>query len=143
MSERVPATLRRLVQQRAGERCEYCLLAEDDALLPHEPDHIIACKHRGPTDERNLAWACFVCNNHKGSDIASIDIETGQVVRLFNPRIDAWSAHFRLDGARLTPLTPVGRVTEYLLQFNQPDYIELRLLLIRAGRYPPSSQPAS
>jgi hypothetical protein len=143
MSERVPAALRRLVQQRAGGQCEYCLLAEDDAMLPHEPDHIIACKHRGPTDESNLAWSCFVCNSHKGSDIASIDIETGQVVRLYNPRIDSWSTHFRLEGARLTPLTPVGRVTEYLLQFNQPDYIELRQLLIQAGRYPPSPRSES
>ena len=39
------AALRRLVRERADLRCEYCLLAEDDAYLPHEPDHVIATKH--------------------------------------------------------------------------------------------------
>jgi hypothetical protein len=37
----VPAALRRLVRERAALQCEYCLLAEDDAFLPHEPDHIV------------------------------------------------------------------------------------------------------
>jgi 5-methylcytosine-specific restriction endonuclease McrA len=62
MSEYVPAELRRLIRERAGHRCEYCLLHEDDAFLPHEPDHIISVKHRGETNEGNLAWTCFVCN---------------------------------------------------------------------------------
>ena len=72
MSEYVPAELRRLVQDRAESRCEYCLFHEDDAFFPHEPDHIIAVKHRGKTTESNLAWACFVCNRAKGSDLASV-----------------------------------------------------------------------
>ena len=55
MSEYVTAELRRLVREGAIQRCEYCLLHEDDAFLPHEPDHIIAVKHRGGTTERNLA----------------------------------------------------------------------------------------
>ncbi len=42
MSERsVPEALRRLVERRARRRCEYCLLHADDAMLPHEPDHIV------------------------------------------------------------------------------------------------------
>jgi hypothetical protein len=136
MSERVPTALRALVQARARCRCEYCLIHEDDAHFPHQPDHVIACKHRGPTHEENLAWACYLCNLLKGSDIASVDIETGQIVRLFNPRADDWADHFRLEGGRLVPLTPVGRVTEYLLQFNQPQSVQERQLLIAAGRYP-------
>lgn len=72
MSEYVPAELRRLIRERAGHRCEYCLLHEEDAFLPHEPDHIIAVKHRGETTEGNLAWTCFVCNRGKGSDLASV-----------------------------------------------------------------------
>ncbi len=50
-------------------------------------------------------------------------METGQVVRLFNPRTDDWSTHFRLQDGRIIPLTPVVRVTEYLLQFNLPEYL--------------------
>ena len=137
MGEPVPAALRVLVQKRADHRCEYCLLHEDDGFLPHEIDHIVAVKHRGKTDDSNLAWACFFCNRLKGSDIASIDVETGKIVRLFNPRTDDWAIHFRLDGAVIVPLTAEGRTTEYVLQFNRPDSFRLRQMLISHGRYPP------
>lgn len=82
MSEYVSAALRRLAHDRADGCCEYCLVHEDECLLPHEPDHVVAVKHRGQTVENNIAWTCFVCNRAKGSDIASIDMETGQVVSL-------------------------------------------------------------
>lgn len=36
---RLPAALRRRVQERAAGRCEYCLLSEDDAWFSHEPDN--------------------------------------------------------------------------------------------------------
>jgi hypothetical protein len=136
MSQRVPSALRNLVQTRASRRCEYCLIHEEDSHFPHQPDHIVAQKHRGPTHEVNLAWACYLCNLLKGSDIASVDIETGQVVRLFNPRLDPWAMHFRLDEGQIVPLTPIGRVTEYVLQFNRPQSVQERRWLIKAGRYP-------
>jgi hypothetical protein len=136
MSERVPADLRARVRHRARQRCEYCLLHEDSGGLLHQPDHIIACKHGGETVEENLAWSCFLCNQLKGSDLASVDLETGRIVRLFHPRRDRWSRHFRLEGARIVPLTAVGRVTEYLLQFNHPETLEMRQILIAEGRYP-------
>ena len=136
MSELVTASLRALVQQRAHGKCEYCLLNDEDEILSHEPDHIIASKHRGETHENNLAWTCFACNRHKGSDLASLNYETGRVVRLFNPRRDKWAKHFRLDDALIIPMTPNGRVTEYLLQFNRPERVERREQLIAAGRYP-------
>jgi hypothetical protein len=136
MSGRVPTPLRSLVQERAHFRCEYCLLHEEDAHFPHQPDHIIATKHRGSTHADNLAWACYLCNLLKGSDIASVDLETGQIVRLFNPRVDNWSDHFRLEEGRLVALTAIGRVTEYLLQFNLSDSVQERQSLIAAGRYP-------
>ncbi len=136
MSDPVPAALRALVRQRARGRREYCLLPDEDTLLSHEPDHIIASKHGGETHEANLAWTCFGCNRSKGSDLTSIDPESGRVVRLFNPRKDKWTKHFRLEGALIVPLTPKGRVTEYLLQFNRPENVERRELLIAAGLYP-------
>ena len=73
MSQYVSVQLRREVRQRAGQHCEYCLLHEDDSLLPHEPDHIIAVKHGGETSAENRAWTRFLCNRAKGSDLASID----------------------------------------------------------------------
>ncbi|HEV3255940.1 MAG TPA: HNH endonuclease [Gemmataceae bacterium] len=114
------------------------MLHENDALLPHEPDHVIALKHEGQTHENNLAWACFLCNRFKGSDIASVDIETGRIARLFNPRLDEWTAHFRLQDALIVALTAEGRVTEHLLQLNRPDRLSRRQLLLGLGQYPRS-----
>ena len=104
--------------------------------MPHVPDHIFSLRHGGRTDAANLAWSCYFCNHLKSSDIASIDLETGKVLRLFHPRKDKWNKHFRLASGRIAPLTGVGRVTEYLLQFNQPSAVETRQALMEAGRYP-------
>ncbi len=136
MREAVPATLRALVRERAKGRCEYCLLHEEDAWVSHEPDHIIAIKHRGRTDEANLAWTCLTFNRHKGTDVASIDEETGRIVRLFHPRRDRWARHFRLQGAILVGRTAVGRITAALLQFNRGDRVRMRRTLRAAGCYP-------
>ena len=136
MTDLIPRRLRSLVRARAQGRCEYCLLHEEDAWFSHEPDHIIAIKHRGRTTADNLAWTCLTCNRHKGSDISSIDMETGRLVRLFNPRRDWWPRHFRLSGGRIVPKTAVGRVTEYLLQMNWPEQVLRRQELIAEGRYP-------
>src|ERR1044072_3449728 len=95
---RISAALRREVRERAGERCEYCLLAESQAFFPHQPDHLIALKHGGVTALANLALACVDCNRFKGSDIASIDPVTGELVPLFNPRTQYWYDHFDLRG---------------------------------------------
>src|SRR5207248_194294 len=130
MSKRVPAKLRAFVRLRAGHRCEYCLLHEEDAVFPHVPDHIIACKHRGETSEDNLAWSCYLCNHLKGSDLSSIDIETGRIVRLFHPRKDKWTKHFRVQKALIVPLTAIGRVTEHFLQLNHPDAVDMRQALL-------------
>ena len=137
MSEYVPAELRRLIRDRAGHRCEYCLIHQDDAFLPHEPDHIIAVKHRGETIEGNLAWTCYVCNRAKGSDLASIDQTTGQIVRLFNPRTDSWGDHLELikDGS-IEAKTAIGRVTVALLSLNRPELLAIRELLAKSSRKP-------
>ncbi len=134
MSDRVPAQLRTRARQRAGDRCEYCLIHANDVMFSHQPDHIIAVKHGGKTTEANLAWACFLCNRFKGSDIASIDPETDDLAPLFHPRHDLWREHFRLEEGQIIPLTAVGRVTARLLRFNSLKNVELRSLLQLAGR---------
>jgi hypothetical protein len=45
----VPAALRRLVRERAGDRCEYCLIPESASFAPHWIDHVVAEKHGGKT----------------------------------------------------------------------------------------------
>lgn len=132
----VSAAMRREVRERADGCCEYCLLAEDDAYFPHEPDHIISVKHRGSSILENLAWSCFDCNRFKGSDIASLDSVSGDLVALFNPRQDRWHEHFQLQRGQIVPLTSMGRATEALLKFNLAQRIEVRETLVQAGRYP-------
>lgn len=133
---RVSAALRRRVQERARGCCEYCLLSEEDAWFSHEPDHIIAEKHGGETTDENLAWSCFDCNLHKGSDIASRDATTGSLAPLFDPRLQRWRDHFELTEGRIIGLSAIGRVTERLLKFNQPERVEIRRLLSQIARYP-------
>ncbi|MFI5271454.1 MAG: HNH endonuclease [Ktedonobacterales bacterium] len=73
-----------------GHRCEYCGMPDWEAVVPHEPDHIIATQHGGQTAEDNLAYACFDCNRIKGSNIASVDPASGQITSLFHPRFQRW-----------------------------------------------------
>jgi len=136
--EATPA-LRTLVEERASHRCEYCLLHEDDAVMPHELDHIIASQHSGQTTLENLALSCWDCNHVKGPNLASVDPLTGEIVQLFHPRRDRWADHFRLDGARIAGLTAKGRVTVFLLQLNAPERIRQRADLQALGHYPRSS----
>lgn len=132
----VSPQLRRLVTARANSRCEYCLLPEGDSTIKHAVDHIRAIKHNGLTEEGNLALACIVCNQNKGSDIATIDPESRQLVRLFNPRSDIWGEHFALDGAVIVGLTGVGRGTAEILKLNTPTRVKHRALLQSTDRYP-------
>jgi HNH endonuclease len=137
MTERtIPAPLRRQVIERASNQCEYCLLPASAAFFPHEVDHVVAVKHGGLTSADNLAYACWRCNRHKGTDLGSFDPATQQFSLLFNPRTHAWSAHFVLQGAQLLGITPEGRTTIQLLQLNREERIVERQRLIETGQYP-------
>jgi hypothetical protein len=138
----ISAALRGAVRSRAQGWYEYCLMPDDVPLFPHEPDHIIALKHGGKTMSMNLVYACFECNRAKGSDIASLDPETGELTALFSPRSQIWREHLRLNGPVIEPLTSTGRVTSALLRLNTPTRVAIRRNLMRAGRYPlPDSAP--
>jgi hypothetical protein len=132
----IGAELRRLVLQRAGNCCEYCLLSQENNTFAFHIDHIISEKHGGETEADNLCLSCPHCNTFKGSDIASIDRLTGNLTYFFNPRQQVWSDHFRLDGAIIEPLTPEGRVTGFLLRLNQIEQVFERSALIQLGSYP-------
>ena len=136
MSSYISKNIRELVALRAAYLCEYCLIHEDDTFIKCQVDHIISLKHSGQTDLENLSYACAFCNRNKGSDIGSILWSTGNFVRFFNPRIDYWSVHFKLEGAIIKPLTEIGEVTVQILGFNHTDRILERQFLINIGRYP-------
>lgn len=131
----ISAEMRRAVVTRAQGRCEYCGVPSDATLAPHEPDHIVGEQHGGMTELDNLALACFRCNRLKGPNIATRDPGTGQLVALYNPRADRWSEHFRVDGAVIEGMTPVGRGTVAILRFNDEQRVALRSRLIKRGEY--------
>lgn len=140
MTSYVAADLRRIVEARASYLCEYCQVHEDDTYLGCQVDHIIAEKHGGLTVSDNLAYACTFCNRNKGTDIASVVPSTGALARLFNPRVDRWTDHFKVNGSMIEPQSAIGETTARLLGFNQSERIRERELLRRIGRYPPQAQ---
>jgi hypothetical protein len=137
MATGLPVALHRLVVKRAGNRCEFCLIHQDDVPQQHEIDHLVARKHGGQTVAANLALTCLSCNRYKGSDQTAIDPETQILVPLFNPRVQTWADHFMLVDARIVGLTPMGRATVNLLRLNLSTRVDIRRLLIEKGRYPP------
>lgn len=132
----ISADLRRLVAERAGDGCKYCRLHQQEVYFPFEVDHIISEKHEGETVSENLCFSCPDCNSFKGSDIAAIDRETGQVSLLYHPRTQQWTDHFRLEGGFIAPLTPIGRVTVFMLKLNLADRVIQREMLAQIGHYP-------
>src|SRR5271165_1879000 len=121
MATDIGDSLRAEVARRAGHRCEYCLIHERDAGFPHQVDHIVSRKHGGASTADNLALACLICNRYKGADVASVNLESGEAVRLFHPRRDRWSDYFRIAGEIIEPLSQVGRATIQVLRLNAPE----------------------
>jgi hypothetical protein len=129
-------SLREQVRQRAGDRCEYCRMPQSATELPHEADHIRSVKHTGPTELTNLCWACALCNDYKGSDVAAYVPGTDQLVRLFNPRSDVWDDHFWWEGPLLRGRTAIAEATIALLKINAHSRVDHRRLLIDEGAFP-------
>jgi hypothetical protein len=125
--------LARSVRERAGGRCEYCLMPQFVFPLPFQIDHIVAEKHGGETVPSNLALACPHCNLYKGPNIAGYDRNSGQLVGLFHPRTDLWTEHFQFEGPRIVGRTPVGRVTVQVLAMNAEDLLLFRVELLEEG----------
>lgn len=124
------AALRELVRARAKDCCEYCQLPQlAFSFARFHVDHIIALQHGGTSEPANLAWACFHCNVHKGTNLTAIDPVSGQVVPVFDPRQQVWSQHFMMRGDLVMGISPTGRATANLLQMNVAHRVEIRRLL--------------
>ena len=118
---------RALVRERAGNRCEYCQLHQDDSpLAVLHVEHIIPKKHGGSDDLDNLALACIDCNLHKGPNLTGIDPETNEVIELFHPRHHRWEDHFAWEGIYIIGKTAIGRTTIRVLDMNADDQLGLR-----------------
>ena len=123
-------SLRLLVQQRAGNRCEYCGLPQEALpLVRFHIDHIIAQQHGGSDDFENLAYCCSRCNFSKGPNLSGIDPISGNVVKLFNPRTECWADHFEQQEFLIVGLTPTGWATVTVLGMNEDRRVQLRQTL--------------
>jgi hypothetical protein len=126
--------IRQLVCDRAGNRCEYCLLPQKYAVVVRfHVEHIRARQHGGDDAPANLALACPHCNRFKGPHLTSYDPETDELVPLFNPRTQSWHEHFALDDVMVVGLTPIGRATVRLLNMNSEDRLKVRAVLKERG----------
>ncbi len=134
----IPVALRRRVTESAHHRCGYCLRTEELMGMPMTIEHIIPEASGGTSTEDNLWLACSSCNQFKGSQIRERDPETGNWVKIFNPRIHVWDEHFAWnnDGTQILGKTPCGRATVIALKMNNPSIIVTRRLWVSAGWWP-------
>jgi hypothetical protein len=131
------ASLRHLVRERAGKRCEYCGLPDDAApAASFHVEHIYAKQHEGDDDLENLCWSCHRCNLSKGPNLSGRDPIGGRIVLLFHSRIQLWTRHFLRDGPFLVGRTQSGRATIAVLDINHPQRVELRQALMVAEEWP-------
>lgn len=96
------------VRNAARNRCGYCLSPQHLVMARLEIEHIIPISKGGSNEESNLWLACPLCNGHKSDKTVGLDSETGETVKLFNPRTQIWSEHFYWseDGLRILGKTP-------------------------------------
>ena len=135
----ISATLRRQVIERAGNRCEYCGLAQTGQEAAFHIDHVVPAIVGGNTSLENLALACVSCSLRKGARQLVQDPHTREEVVLFHPRLDSWRAHFRWDGVRVVGVTPTGRATVVALNMNRPLALTIREEEAHRGRHPPQA----
>lgn len=130
------AATRQRVRQRALDCCEYCCLPQyAQPFVTFHVDHIIARKHGGTDDFENICLACERCNAAKGSNLSGRDPATGNIERLFDPRHQEWTDHFRFRGPVIVGLTAVGRATVDVLRMNEPRRLQLRAGLQARGDF--------
>jgi hypothetical protein len=131
------------VRAQAGERCDYCRSPQRLVLGQLEIEHLIPQAHGGSDEEDNLWLSCRLCNNFKGTQTEGLDPETGQRVRLFDPRRQQWSEHFgwSAEGTHILGKTPCGRATVIALQLNHVIAVMVRQQWVAAGWHPPPEAP--
>jgi hypothetical protein len=126
-----------LVVLRAGNRCEYCGLSQIGQEATFHIDHIVPINEGGPTESGNLALACVSCSLKKGARMWVKEPGSDELVRLFHPRLDLWSEHFRWRDSEIVGTTTCGRATIHALELNRPLIRAIRTEEAHWGRHPP------
>jgi hypothetical protein len=130
---------RERLRRRASGRCEYCRSPEHFCPDPFCEEHIHPQSGGGLSKDENLAWSCFGCNGAKAAAIVARDPESGEIVPLYNPRMENWGDHFvwSVDLCSVIGVTPTGRATANRLRLNRPELQNLRRVLATIGEHPP------
>lgn len=134
----VSAAVRRFVERRAGDRCEYCHAPQLLANSPFHVEHIIPLSHGGVDDAENLALGCSACNLAKGPRIGVPDAGDAATIPLFHPRRDRWDEHFGWseDGVTLLGRSAIGAATVAALNMNGFRQQRARPFWQRLGLFP-------
>ena len=153
--------VRRAVQLRARDACEYCFRPTDssftiDHVVPQalwqryadgEFDSFLGTEWTATARDHvsNYAWACMWCNRKKLNNIcgAAPGPKRATAARLFNPRRDCWGDHFYfLPGyVLIQPLDAIGSATLDILQFNDTRAdgpLQARFMDVLVDKYPPA-----
>ena len=141
-SSYIPERVRQEVIERAASRCEYCRSPLNVCPDPFSIEHIVPRAAGGTEAPNNLALSCQGCNNFKGVFTEAIDPLTGELFPLYHPRQHRWAEHFQWSDDTLTLLgrTPTGRATIERLLLNRAGVVNLRGLLVFAGKHPPPAE---
>ncbi|MBI5761759.1 MAG: HNH endonuclease [Planctomycetales bacterium] len=138
---------KRLIRQRAGERCEYCHADERWQFVLFTVDHVTPRSLGGDDTADNLALACRNCNERRSNRREGTDSTTAEPAPLFDPRLDTWSDHFvwSQDRLRIVGRTPAGRATVALLDMNDDLHgsacLRVRRRDMSDGYHPPAGDP--
>jgi hypothetical protein len=137
----IPRAMRRLVRDRAGNRCEYCQHPASHACSPFVCEHVLPRVRGAGNTPSELAWACPTCNSHKYTKTRGRDPLTGRVVSLFHPRRQRWSRHFAWseDFLLIIGRTATGRATVATLHLNRLALLNLRRALRAISEHPPAA----
>jgi hypothetical protein len=123
----VPISLQRRVRLRAGDRCEYCRIAQVSQEATFHVDHVLPRAAGGATSFENLALACVSCSLRKGARTTAIDPISGDATQLFHPRGQAWVEHFSADASgEIMGHTAIGRATVVALSMNRVLAVRIR-----------------
>lgn len=103
--------------------------------FPSRPHCSCSCRWRNTAE--NLALTCVSCSLRKGARQSIKDSNTGELVFIFNPRLQLWQEHFAWSGVQVIGLTATGRVTVQALDLNRLTMLAIRAEEELLGRHPP------
>ena len=134
----IPDWLRIEVATEFEERCAYCQSPQDLIGAFFEVDHIMPQAKGGKTIKENLCWCCPLCNRYKRDQTMAVDPQTQRRVKLFHPRKQRWTRHFKWNDelTHIIGRTMAGRATVEALKLNNDRIVPLRRIWVSIGRHP-------